>query len=561
MPGVVVQGRFLCTASKRPPSLKSAMRRFYKKVHPDRFHAHPELKSSNEKSMQQLQELLLIPGSGQDTTRSGMFLHQNLVSTVANNIDLHFYVHNEEAYSGDEKNEGQPQVRLVKEQFRAGHLPRELLQSSHKHHVRKVQDVLVTELKRALVSLFEQAKLPSNFELAAGLYTDQLFGGGPTEPLDDETMGWESAKTAETVKKISIASFFQRFHGDALQRMQRRAELERKAGMNRAVLHMQRNLLVHFLFRRQFMQSCPLPPYGAYDDDDASGQGASGGQHHRMHRASTDIYGDSVVERQCEVLQQFVPCAAAMPERIRDCVILFTDDAEDADLIDVRGRIVLPYNEGETGWMKRLKEVNMDQVRARRSQTDAVAAAERKVAKAIGFRLVCAATPELAVSTQYRDVLDRLAAAKWKERSDGIGLANRELYQRISILVCEDNATDALTANPDVGLIIPPSVTKELLEELIDQKAGWCGRLQLVRESSAEREGQLVMEMKRRLRLVGLKRDTNCVSAKRMLDCCIRLRSLTDNSTMDVSGLSIVVADRYRIMDDGTVIVPWNFVN
>lgn len=54
-----------------------------------------------------------------------------------------------------------------------------------------------------------------------------------------------------------------------------------------------------------------------------------------------------------------------------------------------------------------------------------------------------------------------------------------------------------------------------------------------------------------------IKRD-RFVSRRQMYHCCINLRSLKEPGLVD--GLSFITANYLlRVMDDGSVVLPWNF--
>lgn len=69
-------------------------------------------------------------------------------------------------------------------------------------------------------------------------------------------------------------------------------------------------------------------------------------------------------------------------------------------------------------------------------------------------------------------------------------------------------------------------------------------------------KGKFFHQLKRILQVKSIAKDRT-VTRKQMLHSCINLRT---TKAIALNGLTIIVGNSIKLMDDGTFVIPWNFM-
>jgi len=222
--------------------------------------------------------------------------------------------------------------------------------------------------------------------------------------------------------------------------------------------------------------------------------------------------------------------------------------------VSLDGDIVLYAGEVRRNWLNVIKKAKEADGMLR-----AVPASERSLSQSLrGIKVVRRINQPITLVEDYRLRLRQLLTAigDYRSRRDFPPDWPRDMSQ---FKMCVETEASPLTLTPDGIFVVPASCPAFLLAEFVGEHAEEALRRARTAEEDSAREAPLVARCSKELGLLSLDRADG-VDQHSMIECCVRLLQSAHLLRHLTHGNSLQVAKYYSVAADGTVCIPWNWV-
>jgi len=554
------------------PDLKSTLRKFYMRVHPDLFDSHEEARKKNTESLSLLTGLTDSLASDDLTIKS---------------CSLQFFIRGEHARWEQKKEEKENELSkigvTIQGDYGAPRNPR-----------------YMRSLHRSLSSLFLQSGLDPDF-----VWGDTFAQASSS----DDSTAFSRSRDYE-FEEGTLQGYLERNHRLAVLRMERARVLAQRLQLLDITLRSQRFRSIFDNFagdvateHHEFQYSCLTElrrllgikaPESFFDDDGGgghfkAGKAATGGgteagakewkerdsssssssssspppsstttetTNSKTSEEDTSYHTESEKEEGFRIeLGEEEKWHLILREKLAGRVFVFSS-SDDMCRVDGLGRIILPVHLKAEDWLQQIIEKDL----SREARTKAKAAQiteqrQRKVGEALGMRhLFC--DPDLHSDTSYITFLNRL-----EESPDALKKFFEDFPERASvpIRVHPGRIRPRNPIHKDLGVLsIPVECTPAKLLHVLQSRGEQAQYIHAAYLKEQKDSDELLLDTKRSLKLQGLRKSSRA-SDVQMKDCCRRLLCIPMKDRYVFEGLTLIICNNYDVKGNGDVRIKWNW--